>query len=77
MIKTDFIKRQQELSKIIEEQQKIREEYNENIGNDKDEEDSLNKDNVDKKESDEINKDIDSKENKDGREPETGEAPEL
>ncbi len=77
MIKTDFIKRQQELSKIIEEQQKIREEYNENIGNDKDEEDSLNKDNVDKKESDEINKDIDSKENKDGGEPETGEAPEL
>lgn len=74
MIKTDFIKRGQELSKIIEEQQKIREEYNENIENDKNEEDSLNKDNVDKKESDEINKDTDSKENKDGGEPETNEA---
>lgn len=87
MIKTDFIKRQQELSQIIEEQQKIREEYNENMENnkkqqeslkkdnaDKKENDDINKDNANKKESDDINKDINSKENKEGQEPETNNA---
>lgn len=59
MIKIDFIKRGQELSKIIEEQQKIREEYQENIENNKKQEDTLNN-NVNKKDNNETNKEIDN-----------------
>lgn len=57
MIKIDFIKRGQELSKIIKEQQKIREEYQEDIENNKKQEDNLNN-NLNKKENDETNKEI-------------------
>ena len=73
LIKTDFMKRQQELSKIFEEQQKIREEYDKNIENNK-QEDSLNKDNENKKEKEDKNKDTNSKENKEGQEPEANNA---
>lgn len=49
IIKTDFIKRQLELSKILEEQQKIRDNYND--GNSEEKDISNNQDKEDKKEN--------------------------
>lgn len=61
IIKADFIKRGQELSKIIEEQQKIRKEYKEN------QEDDERSENKDKKENE---KEKSDKENENKQEPE-------
>lgn len=61
IIKADFIKRGQELSKIIEEQQKIRKEYKEN------QEDDERSENKDKKEDE---KEKSDKENENKQEPE-------
>lgn len=61
IIKSDFIKRGQELSKIIEEQQKIRQEYKE------DQEDEVGREKKDKKEDEEEKSD---KGNREKQEPE-------
>lgn len=61
IIKADFIKRGQELSKIVEEQQKIRKEYKEN------QEDDERSENKDKKEDE---KEKSDKENENKQEPE-------